>query len=268
MNCRPSPGLFPIHHSSLILHHCPSAPLEVREVRSRSDLDRFIKLPWRIYAEDPHWVPPLLMEVKEFLNRRKHPFYKHGDATQFIAMRGDETVGRILVSDDPRYNQERGENVGCFGMFECDNDQAAAHGLLDAAAGWLAARGRTAIRGPIDYSLNYPCGLLVEGFDTPPRIMMNHNRRYYAGLLESWGLREGEGSLRMVVRRSARSVVEVAPARRAACPARQDHRAAFPAERLPRRGRIVARRSTTRRWAISGDSSSCRKPNSSTWPDN
>ena len=90
------------------------------------------------YAEDPHWVPPLLMEVKEFLNRRKHPFYKHGEATQYIALRGDETVGRILVSDDPRYNQDRGENLGCFGMFECDNDQAAANGLLDAAAGWLA----------------------------------------------------------------------------------------------------------------------------------
>ncbi len=169
-----------------------SAPLEVREVRNRGDFDRFIKVPWRIYAEDPHWVPPLLIEVKEFLNRRKHPFYKHGEATQFIALRGGETVGRVLVSDDPRYNQERGENIGCFGMFECDNDQAAAAGLLGAAGGWLAARGRTAIRGPIDYSFNYPVGLLVDGFDTPPRVMMNHGRRYYAGLLESWGLRKAK----------------------------------------------------------------------------
>ncbi|MFZ1932931.1 MAG: GNAT family N-acetyltransferase [Thermoguttaceae bacterium] len=180
----------PVPHSSLIIHHSSlsTAPLEVREVRSRSDLDRFIKLPWRIYADDPQWAPPLLIEVKAFLDRRKHPFYKHGDATQFIALRGGETVGRVLVSDDPFYNQQRGENVGCFGMFECDNDQAAAAGLLDAAAGWLTARGRTAIRGPVDYSLNYPVGLLIDGFDTPPRIMMNHNRRYYAGLLESWGL--------------------------------------------------------------------------------
>ena len=84
-----------------------SAPLEVREVRNRGDFDRFIKVPWQIYAEDPHWVPPLLIEVKEFLNRRKHPFYKHGEATQFIAvLRGGETVGRVLVSDDPRYNQD------------------------------------------------------------------------------------------------------------------------------------------------------------------
>lgn len=178
---------------SSILNHQSSIPasLSVREVQTRRDLDRFIKLPWRIYAEDPQWAPPLLVEVKEFLNRRKHPFYQHGEATQFIAMRGDQTVGRILASDDPLYNQEHGENAGCFGMFECLDDRQAAHALLDAAAGWLRARGQTSIRGPIDYSINYPSGLLVEGFDTPPRIMMNHNRPYYAALLESWGLRKG-----------------------------------------------------------------------------
>ncbi len=170
----------------------PPSPLEVREVRGRGDLDRFLKVPWRIYAEDPHWAPPLLMEVKDFLNRRKHPFYRHGDAAQFIAIRGADTLGRVLVSDDPLYNREHGENVGCFGMFECVDDPTTAHALLDAAACWLRARGRTAIRGPIDYSINYPSGLLIEGFDTPPRIMMNHNRRYYAGLLESWGLRKAQ----------------------------------------------------------------------------
>ncbi|MCE5302210.1 MAG: hypothetical protein LLF97_03755 [Planctomycetaceae bacterium] len=168
------------------------SPLDVRPVGDREDLDRFVKLPWRIYADDPHWVPPLLTDVKEFLNRRKHPFYQHGDAAQFVAVRGDQTVGRILVSDDPRYNQQHGENVGCFGMFECVEDRATAHALLDAAAGWLRAKGRTAMRGPIDYSLNYPSGLLVDGFDTPPRIMMNHNRRYYVDLLESWGLQKAK----------------------------------------------------------------------------
>jgi GNAT superfamily N-acetyltransferase len=188
----------PIQHSATSVQQSlsplpsPLSPLEVREVRSRRDLNRFVKLPWRIYAEDPHWVPPLLVDVKEFLNPRKHPFYQHGAATQFIAVRGSETVGRILVSDDPLYNEETGANVGCFGMFECVDDRPTAHALLDAAAGWLRARGRNTIRGPIDYSINYPCGLLVEGFDTPPRIMMNHNRRYYAGLLESWGLRKAQ----------------------------------------------------------------------------
>lgn len=165
-------------------------PLEIREVRNRRDLDRFIKMPWPIYADDPHWVPPLLLEVKRFLDRRKHPFYRHGEAAQFIALRGGQCAGRILVSDDSRYNEQRSANAGCFGMFECVDDRPTAHALLDAAAGWLSARGRSSMLGPIDYSTNYPSGLLIEGFDTPPRVMMNHNRPYYAGLLESWGLRK------------------------------------------------------------------------------
>jgi GNAT superfamily N-acetyltransferase len=122
------------------------------------------------------------------LDRRKHPFYKHAEATQFIATRGNETVGRILVSDDPNYNKQWNTNVGCFGMFECVNDEPTAHALLDTAAGWLKSRGRTGVLGPIDYSTNYPCGLLVDGFDAPPRVMLNHNRSYYRRLLESWGL--------------------------------------------------------------------------------
>ncbi len=162
--------------------------LEIREVRGKRDLDDFIRIPWRIYRDDLHWVPPLMIDVKEFLDRRKHPFYLHGDAAQFLASRGGQPVGRILASDDPRYNQSRGGNVGCFGMFECADDRQAAHALLDAAAAWLRARGRSEIRGPIDYSTNYPCGLLIDGFETPPRVMMNHNPIYYAGLLESWGL--------------------------------------------------------------------------------
>jgi GNAT superfamily N-acetyltransferase len=165
-----------------------SGRLEIREVRNGADLNDFIRVPWEIYKDDPHWVPPLIVEVKEFLNRRKHPFYLHGEATQFLVCRGSRPLGRILVSDDPRYNEQRGTNVGCFGMFECADDREAAHALLDAAAGWLRARGRGEIRGPIDYSLNYPCGLLIDGFDTPQRVMMNHNRIYYAALLESWGL--------------------------------------------------------------------------------
>ncbi len=166
----------------------PKGTLEVHGVRTRADLERFIRLPWQIYAEDPQWVPPLLTDIKEFLNSKKHPFYKHGDATLFLATRGGTPVGRILASDDPRYNEQNNANVGCFGMFECFDDEESAGALLDAAADWLRRRGRSAIMGPIDYSTNYPCGLLVNGFDTPPRVIMNHHRPYYAGLLQSWGL--------------------------------------------------------------------------------
>jgi GNAT superfamily N-acetyltransferase len=165
-----------------------SGQLEIREVRTSADLNCFVRVPWGIYKNDPHWVPPLIVEVKEFLNRRKHPFYLHGDAAQFLVLRDGQPLGRILASDDPRYNESHASNLGCFGMFECVNDRQAAHALLGAAAAWLRARGRTEIRGPIDYSTNYPCGLLIDGFDTPPRVMMNHNPMYYAALLESWGL--------------------------------------------------------------------------------
>ena len=154
---------------------------------SGRDLNAFLKVPWPIYAEDPQWVPQLLLDQKEFLDRRKHPFYLHGAAEKFIAYRDGVPQGRILVSDDPRYNAEHQSNTGCFGMFESADDPEMAQGLIDAAAKWLRDRGRTAILGPIDYSTNYSCGLLVEGFDTPPRIMDNHNPPYYAGLLESCG---------------------------------------------------------------------------------
>jgi GNAT superfamily N-acetyltransferase len=167
---------------------CGADPVEVVEVTTRSDLERFVNMPWRIYSADPHWVPPLKVDVKEFVDRRKHPFYRHGAATEFLALRRGIALGRILASEDPRYNEQNGSSVGCFGMFECVEEQEVAHALLDAASRWLRARGCTVIRGPIDYSTNYPCGLLVEGFQTPPRILMNHNPPYYAGLLESWGL--------------------------------------------------------------------------------
>ncbi len=162
--------------------------LEIRPVVSGRDLNAFLKVPWRVYGEDPQWVPQLMLDQQEFLNPRVHPFYLHGAAEKFIAYRDGVPHGRILVSDDPRYNAEHHSNLGCFGMFESADDPEMAQALIDAASKWLRDRGRTAIMGPIDYSTNYTCGLLIEGFHTPPRIMDNHNPPYYAGLLESCGL--------------------------------------------------------------------------------
>ena len=168
----------------------PTGTLEVRPVGNRRDSKAFCRLPWSIYADDPNWVPPLLTEVEEFLDRRKHPFYRHGEAIKLLATRDGRPVGRLLASDDPNYNQQHGTNSGCFGMFECFDDAEAAHALLQAGGDWLLQRGRTHVMGPIDYSTNYPCGLLVDGFDSPPRFMMNHHRPYYMRLLESWRLRK------------------------------------------------------------------------------
>ena len=186
----PAPSVGTSIQPTLVRKTDSRLPVEIREVTSRHHLNQFLALPGRIYAGDPHWVPPLLMDVKEFLDPRRHPFLLHGEATQFLALRNGKAVGRILVSDDPRYNQQNRANLGCFGMFECINDGVVAAGLLNSAAQWLRARGRTQIRGPIDYSTNYPCGLLVDGFDTPPRFMMNHGLPYYDPLLVSCGLRK------------------------------------------------------------------------------
>jgi GNAT superfamily N-acetyltransferase len=162
-------------------------PIQITEVLTRADRNAFIKFPWRIYRDDPAWVPPLIIERKGFLDRKKHPFYEHGDAALFLAFRSGEIVGRIMASDDPNYNALHGTNVGCFGLFESIDDNAVAQALFDAAGGWLRARGRDEIMGPIDYSTNYACALLVEGFQHPPTILTSHNPPYYAALIESCG---------------------------------------------------------------------------------
>jgi GNAT superfamily N-acetyltransferase len=161
--------------------------IKVREVASPSERDAFIRFPWQIYENDPAWVPPLLLERKEFLDREKHPFYEHGDAALFLARSGGRIVGRIMASDDPNYNAHHQSNIGCFGLFDCVDDQAVAAALYDAAASWLCAKGRNEIMGPIDYSTNYVCGLLVEGFEFPPTLLTSHNPPYYAALLEGLG---------------------------------------------------------------------------------
>lgn len=165
-------------------------PAEVTEVVSRADRDAFIKFPWEIYRDDPAWVPPLLLERKEFLDRKKHPFYKHGDAALFLARAGGKIVGRILASDDPNYNSLHQTNAGCFGLFECVNDPAVAAALFTAAANWVRAKGRSEIMGPIDYSTNYVCALLIEGFEYPPMLLTSHNPPYYAALIESGGFQK------------------------------------------------------------------------------
>lgn len=161
--------------------------IDVRQVTTKAERDAFIKFPWRIYLRDPVWVPPLLIERKEFLDQKKHPFFEHGAAALFLARRDGEIVGRIMASDDANYNRLHQSNVGCFGLFESIDDTDVSGALFTAAADWLRARGRDEIMGPIDYSTNYVCALLVDGFDRPPMLLTSHNPRYYARLIEDWG---------------------------------------------------------------------------------
>jgi GNAT superfamily N-acetyltransferase len=161
--------------------------LSVTRVASKRERAAFIEFPWRIYRDDPAWVPPLILERKDFLNREKHPFYRHGDAELFLAQRDGKIVGRIMASDDPNYNALHGTNVGCFGLFECVDEQEVAAALFDTAAEWLRRKGRSEVMGPIDYSTNYVCALLIEGFEHPPTLLTSHNPPYYASLIERCG---------------------------------------------------------------------------------
>jgi len=144
-------------------------------------------LPYRLHARDPLWVPPLRRDVALLLNRQKNPFFEHAEAEYFLAERDSEVVGRIAAISNRLHNQTHDDRVGFFGFFECVDDQSVADALLDAAAAWCRSKGHDVLRGPASFSVNDECGLLVDGFDTPPTLMMPHNPRYYVTLLERAG---------------------------------------------------------------------------------
>jgi GNAT superfamily N-acetyltransferase len=158
--------------------------LRVRAARDRRDLKRFIDLPYRLHARDPVWVPPLRRDVELLLSRTKNPFFEHAEAEYFLAERDGEVAGRIAAISNRLHNETHGDRVGFFGFFESVDDQAVANALLDAAADWCRNRGHDVLRGPASFSVNDECGLLVDGFETPPTLMMPHNPRYYIPLLE------------------------------------------------------------------------------------
>jgi len=163
-------------------------PLRIAPVRSGSDLRRFVNLPWRLYAGDPCWVPPLRKQVRGLLDPT-HPFYRDGAAERelFLARRGSRVAGRIAAIVNRAHNAFHGDRWGFFGFFECEDDPAAAHELLAAAADWVKTRGCDTLAGPVNPSTNYEAGLLVDGFGSPPVVMMTYNPPRYAELLESDG---------------------------------------------------------------------------------
>ena len=159
----------------------------VRPVRLKADERKFIRFQWLPYEGNPYWVPPLLMDRRKLIDRKNNPFYKHAVMELFLAERNGSVVGRIGAIVNDNHNKEHNENIGFFGFFECINDRAVAHALFDAVRNWLAQRNVQALRGPMNPSLNYEVGLLIEGFDDPPTFMMTYNPPYYAELIESYG---------------------------------------------------------------------------------
>jgi len=162
--------------------------LEIRKVQSKSDLRQFIRFPWRVYESDPNWVPPLIVEMKDKLNRRKHPFFEHGEADYFLACRGGETVGRIAAVVDRHHNDFHNEKTAFFGLYESLNDPGIAGALVDTAAAWSRERGMDTLRGPMNLSMNDECAFLLEGFDSPPVVMMPYNPPYYLELMTACGM--------------------------------------------------------------------------------
>jgi GNAT superfamily N-acetyltransferase len=162
--------------------------IEVRPVRSRSELRAFIRLPWSIYKGSANWVPPLLSERTRHLDRRKNPFFDHAEAEYFIAYRDGVPVGRITAHVDDRLNEFQHNRWGLFGFFEAERDPAITTALLDTAEAWLRARNRDRMVGPLDFSTNHECGVLVEGHELMPQILENWHQPYYRELLEGQGL--------------------------------------------------------------------------------
>jgi GNAT superfamily N-acetyltransferase len=153
-----------------------------------SDTMPFIKAQWLFYKDDPNWVPPLIMDRKKLLNQKVNPFYKHAQLQMFLAERNGTVVGRIAAITNERHNELHQDTIGFFGFFECINDQSVANALFDAAKAWLRTKGKTAIRGPVNPSMNDETGLLVDGFDGPPVILMTYNPPYYQDLIKGAGL--------------------------------------------------------------------------------
>lgn len=165
-----------------------SGNIEIEPVKDPRRSQEFIGLPWKIYANDADWAPPLRMALNKLLNTKKYPFFNHGSAMFFLARRNGEVVGRIAAIDNRLHTETYDDGVGFFGFFECEDDIEAAAALFDRAASWCKDRGHTRIRGPYNYSVNDENpGMLFEGFNGPPVVLMSHNPAYYPKLMGQAG---------------------------------------------------------------------------------
>ncbi|WP_297324488.1 N-acetyltransferase [Nitrosomonas sp.] len=163
-----------------------NSKVTVRPVMSYRDMGKFIDVPWHVYADDPLWVPPLRLE-RRFHFSRFNPFFKHGEWQAWVAFQNGQAVGRISAQIDSLHQERYGTDSGHFGLFECIDDAEVCAALMLNAEAWLASRQIRRVSGPFNLSINQECGILVDGFDTPPVIMMPHSPRWYGRLLEEQG---------------------------------------------------------------------------------
>lgn len=165
------------------------AGIRIEQVEPGSKgVDRFIALPYRLHQGDPNWVPPLFMERQETLSPKTNPYFLHADVMYFLALRGDRVVGRISAQIDRSGLEIRKDATGHFGLLAAEDDQAVVDALFEAAADWLRAKGMIRMVGPFNLSINEETGLLVDGWDRPPMLMMGHDRAYLGSRIEAAGL--------------------------------------------------------------------------------
>ncbi len=161
--------------------------LAIRQITSKSDKLKFIRFLWDIYGDDPNWVPPLEMDRMKLIDEKKNPFYHHSNTAWFLAEDKGKVVGRIAAIINHNHNSFHNDQTGFFGFFECINDKNVALKLFEAAENFLRSKGMTHVLGPVNPSTNDETGLLIEGFDRPPVLLMTYNPRYYINLIEGCG---------------------------------------------------------------------------------
>lgn len=162
--------------------------IEIRQHEPGKDLHDFLRVPYVVFANDSAWIPPLDLMMKEQLSPAKNPFFAHADVALFTAHRDGKLAGRISAHIDREHQKRYQDSVGFFGYFDTIEDVEVARALLEAARAWLRTRGMQRIRGPLSFSMNEEVGLLVEGFDYPPMVLMGHARPYQSQLAEACGL--------------------------------------------------------------------------------
>jgi GNAT superfamily N-acetyltransferase len=162
--------------------------VEIRKVSGARDLRRFVDLPFRLHANHPLWVPPLKLERYLFLSRRLNAFFTHGEAEYFLASRDGRIVGRVTAQVNHAFNDHQQKKWGWFGFLELEDDKEVADALLQAAEGWLRARGMERMVGPADFAMNNESGVLIEGFELRPMILQPWHPPYYQQLMESAGM--------------------------------------------------------------------------------
>lgn len=162
--------------------------IEIRQIDNSRGVREWLEVPGVVFAGDPSWVPPLNLAERERISPRHSPFFSFGEAAFFVALRDGKPVGRISAQVNRRHLEHHNDATGHFGFFNAIDDVAVARALVDAAAGWLRARGLRRMVGPFNLSVNEDIGLLISGFDSPPAILSSHARSWEGPLLEACGL--------------------------------------------------------------------------------